>query len=49
MARVRFADMQFRPVEFLDCTSLPLDEFQQWVPPFEAAFQVLSQILFERC
>jgi len=39
MASVRFADMQSRPVEFLDFTSLTLDEFQQLVPPFEAAFQ----------
>jgi Helix-turn-helix of DDE superfamily endonuclease len=39
MARVGFADMQFRPVEFLDFTSLTLNEFQQLVPPFEAAFQ----------
>src|SRR6059058_4319449 len=39
MASVRFADMQSRPMEFLDCTSLTLDEFQQLVPPFEAAFQ----------
>src|ERR671923_1657831 len=38
MASVQFADMQFRPVEFLDFTSLTLDEFQQLVPPFEAAF-----------
>src|SRR5436309_12981770 len=38
MASVRFADMQFRPMEFLDFTSLTLDEFQQLVPPFEAAF-----------
>src|SRR5262250_3174158 len=38
MASVRFADMQSRPVEFLDFTSLTLDEFQQLVPPFEAAF-----------
>jgi hypothetical protein len=37
MASVRFADRQFRPVEFLDCTSLRPDEFQQLVPPFEAA------------
>jgi hypothetical protein len=27
------------PTEFLDFTSLTLDEFQQLVPPFEAAFQ----------
>jgi len=39
MASVRFADMQSRPIEFLDLTSLTLDEFQQLVPPFEAAFQ----------
>ena len=39
MASVQFADMQSRPVEFLDFTSLTLDEFQQLVPPFEAAFQ----------
>jgi hypothetical protein len=39
MASVRFADMQSRPTEFLDFTSLTLDEFQQLLPPFEAAFQ----------
>ena len=39
MAGVRFADLQDRPTEFLDLTSLTLDEFQQLVPPFEAAFQ----------
>ena len=39
MASVRFTHVQFRPVEFLDFTSLTLDEFQQLVPPFEAAFQ----------
>jgi hypothetical protein len=39
MASVGFADMQSRPVEFLDVTSLTLDEFQQLVPPCEAAFQ----------
>jgi hypothetical protein len=39
MARVRFADVQSRPTEFLDFTSLTLEEFQQLVPPFEAAFQ----------
>src|SRR5713101_7591956 len=40
MAHVRFADLQSRPTEFLDFTSLTLDEFQQLVPPFEAAFQM---------
>jgi len=39
MAGVRFADLQSRPTEFLDFTSLTLDEFQQLVPPFEAVFQ----------
>ena len=38
MAGLRFTDLQFRPTEFLDFTSLTLDEFQQLVPPFEAAF-----------
>jgi len=38
MAGVRFAELQSRPIEFLDVTSLTLDEFQQLVPPFEAAF-----------
>jgi hypothetical protein len=39
MAGVRFIDVQARPTEFLDVTSLTLDEFQLLVPPFEAAFQ----------
>src|SRR5262247_1487392 len=39
MAGLRFADLQSRPTEFLDFTSLTLDEFQQLVPPFEAAYQ----------
>src|SRR3989475_2829869 len=39
MAHVQFIDVQSRPTEFLDLTSLTLDEFQQLVPPFEAAFQ----------
>ena len=38
MASVRFTDVQTRSTEFLDLTSLTLDEFQQLVPPFEAAF-----------
>src|SRR2546423_3473281 len=38
MAHLRFTDLQSRPMEFLDFTSLTLDEFQQLVPPFEAAF-----------
>src|SRR5947209_8565705 len=39
MASGRFADLQSRPIEFLDFTSLTLDEFQQLIPPSEAAFQ----------
>ena len=39
MAHVQFTDVQDRPTEFLDVTSLTPDEFQQLVPPFEAAFQ----------
>src|SRR5437588_12855289 len=38
MAGVRFTDVQSRPMEFLDFTSLTLEEFQALVPPFEAAF-----------
>jgi hypothetical protein len=38
MAGVRFTELQSRPLEFLDFTSVTLDEFQQLVPPFEAAF-----------
>jgi hypothetical protein len=38
MAGVRFTDLQSRPMEFLDFTSVTVDEFQQLVPPFEAAF-----------
>jgi len=39
MGSLRFADLQTRPTELLDLTSLTLDEFQQVVPPFEATFQ----------
>jgi hypothetical protein len=38
MARLRFADVQSRPTEFLDFTSVTLDEFQLLVAPFETAF-----------
>jgi hypothetical protein len=38
MASVRFTDVQARPSEFLDLTSLTVDEFQQLVPPFETTF-----------
>src|SRR5215471_5811891 len=39
MAGVRFIELQSRPMEFLDFTSVTLNEFQQLVPPFETAFQ----------
>src|SRR2546421_10543008 len=39
MASLRFTDVQARPTEFLDFTSVTLEEFQTLVPPFEAAFQ----------
>src|SRR6266849_3693096 len=39
MAGLRFTDLQSRPTEFLDLTSLTLDEFQLLVSPFERAFQ----------
>jgi len=38
MAGLRFIDVQSRPTEFLDLTSLTLEEFQILIPPFEAAF-----------
>jgi hypothetical protein len=39
MAGVWFTNAQDRPTEFLDLTSLTLDEFEQLVEPFEDAFQ----------
>src|SRR5919109_1691147 len=39
MAGLRFADLQSRPTEFLDVTSVTLEEFQQLIPSFETAFQ----------
>jgi hypothetical protein len=39
MGSLRFADIQTRPTEVLDLTSLTLKEFQHLVLPFEAAFQ----------
>jgi hypothetical protein len=38
MAGVRCAALPARPIEFLDCTSLTLEEFLQLVPPCEVAF-----------
>jgi DDE superfamily endonuclease len=39
MGSLRFIDIQSRPTEVLDLTSLTVDEFRQLVPPFEAEFQ----------
>jgi hypothetical protein len=39
MGSLRFADLQTRPTEVLDLTSLTLAELQRLVPPFAAAFQ----------
>jgi hypothetical protein len=39
MGSLRFADLQTHPTEVLDLTSLTVAEFQQLIPPFEAAFQ----------
>src|SRR5215510_10734334 len=39
MAGLQFIDVQSRPMEFLDFTSLTIEEFQILLPPFEAAFQ----------
>jgi hypothetical protein len=39
MGSLGFADLQARPTEVLDLTSLTLAEFQQLVPHFDAAFQ----------
>jgi Helix-turn-helix of DDE superfamily endonuclease len=39
MGNLRFAEVQTRPTEFLDLTSLTVQEFRELVPPFEAAFQ----------
>ena len=39
MGSLRFTDIQTRPPEVLDLTSLTVEEFQPLVLPFEAAFQ----------
>jgi Helix-turn-helix of DDE superfamily endonuclease len=39
MGTLRFSDLQMRPTEVLDLTSLTVNKFEQVVPPFEAAFQ----------
>src|ERR671928_113158 len=42
MASVRFTDVQARPTEFLDFTSLTLDEFQLLLPVLLAALRTLG-------
>src|SRR5688572_33033948 len=39
MGSLRFLDIQTRPTEVLDWTSLTVDEFRRLVPAFETAFQ----------
>jgi hypothetical protein len=39
MGSLRFADIQTRPTEVLDLTSLTLAEFRRLVPVFEGMFQ----------
>jgi hypothetical protein len=39
MGSLRFLDIQTRPTEVLDLTSLPVDELRRVVPAFETAFQ----------
>jgi hypothetical protein len=39
MGSLRFTDLQTRPTEVLDLTSLTVAEFRQLVAPFAAAFQ----------
>src|SRR5512132_2047612 len=39
MGTLQFADIQTRPPEVLDLTSLTVEEFRELVPPFEVAFQ----------
>ena len=38
MGALQFADLQARPTEGLDLTSLTVEEFRPLVPPFEPAF-----------
>ena len=39
MTGFRFADVQARPAEFINLTSLTLEDFEVLVSPFESAFQ----------
>jgi hypothetical protein len=44
MAGLRFTEVQSRPMEFLDLTSLTLDEFEQLVPPYGQNIQTHCSI-----
>jgi hypothetical protein len=48
MASVPCTDVQARPTKFVDVTSWTLDECQQLVPPFEAAFQAHKECVAAR-
>ena len=39
MPPLRFADLESKPTDVLDMTSLTVDEFRALVPAFEAALQ----------
>jgi hypothetical protein len=39
MGTLQFANLQSRPTEVLDFTSLTIEEFRELAPPFEAAFK----------
>ncbi len=39
MGNLRFTDIEPRPTEVVDLTSLTLEEFRHLLPPFEGAFQ----------
>jgi hypothetical protein len=39
MGSLRFTDLQTRPTEVVDLTSLTLNEFRQLIPPLEVALQ----------
>ena len=49
MAHVQFTDVQSRPTEFLDLTSLTLDEFQQLVETVARAPGCPQQAFSVKC
>ena len=46
MGNLRFTDVQTRPTDVSDLTSLTLEEFRRLLPPFEAAFQAHGPVTF---